>query len=191
MEQLEPQWRALWESDCRATPFQSPDWLIPWTRHLWGGGKLRLLVFYRGSSLAALAPLFQWGIESACLSFLGSGISDYLDLIAAPDFAPDAAQALLWCRRSLAIAPRYAPALYLRAQLLERRNDDGAAMAAAHAAIQAEPDWSAPHYLLARLLRRQGETAAASAEMQAVSRLQNTSPRSELANLLVALEEQP
>ncbi len=103
----------------------------------------------------------------------------------------DAGQALLWCRRSLALAPHYAPALYLRAQLLERRNDDGAAMAAAHAAIQAEPDWSAPHYLLARLLRRQGETAAATAEMQAVSRLQNTSPRSELANLLVALEEQP
>ncbi|MBV9506219.1 MAG: GNAT family N-acetyltransferase, partial [Acidobacteriia bacterium] len=95
MEALEPQWRELWTRDPRATPFQSPDWLIPWTRLLWGGGKLRVLAFRDGGRLVALAPLFQWGLETICLSFLGSGITDYLDIVAEPEFAPLAARQLL------------------------------------------------------------------------------------------------
>jgi hypothetical protein len=43
VEAIEPAWRDLWEQGPEATPFQSPDWLLPWTRHLWGGGRLRVL----------------------------------------------------------------------------------------------------------------------------------------------------
>lgn len=103
LERLAPEWRELWRSDPAATPFQATDWLIPWTRHLWGGGKLRILVLRRGERLAALAPFFLWGFgdtpEIVRLSFLGSGISDRLDMICAPESAPQAAEAVIrWIR---------------------------------------------------------------------------------------------
>jgi CelD/BcsL family acetyltransferase involved in cellulose biosynthesis len=82
---LEPDWRALWHCDPCATPFQSPDWLLPWTKRLWGGGRLRILAARRDGELAGVAPFFQWGHDVIRLSFLGSGISDYLGTIAKPD----------------------------------------------------------------------------------------------------------
>lgn len=96
---LEAEWRAVWEQDHQATPFESPEWLLPWTRHLWEGGKLRILAVRNGRELAGLAPLFLWGYgvqpEVIRISFLGSGISDHLGMIAAPAFALDAARLVL------------------------------------------------------------------------------------------------
>ncbi|HLI82456.1 MAG TPA: GNAT family N-acetyltransferase [Bryobacteraceae bacterium] len=92
LESFEPEWRRLWTRDPRATLFQSPDWLLPWTRHLWGGGRLRVLTLRSQGRLCALAPFFEWGIGARCLSFLGSGISDYLDILAEPDCAQPAAR---------------------------------------------------------------------------------------------------
>ena len=37
LEDLQPQWWALWEQDAAATPFQSPDWLLPWGRRCFFG----------------------------------------------------------------------------------------------------------------------------------------------------------
>jgi CelD/BcsL family acetyltransferase involved in cellulose biosynthesis len=97
LERIEPEWRALWARDPRATPFQSPDWLLPWTRRLWGGGKLYVLEIRRDSQLISVAPLFVWGVERMHLSFLGSGISDYLGMTCDPESAADAASlALRW-----------------------------------------------------------------------------------------------
>ncbi len=99
LETAEPAWRAVWQRDPAATPFQSPDWLLPWTRHLWGGGKLRVFAVRHGREPVAFAPLFLWGFgprtEAVRLSFLGAGISDHLDLIAAPEFALPAARCVL------------------------------------------------------------------------------------------------
>jgi CelD/BcsL family acetyltransferase involved in cellulose biosynthesis len=83
---FESEWWDLWASDPGATPFQSPAWLIPWVRHLWGGGAIRALVTRRHSAAIGFAPLFLWGFGSGAVrvSFLGSGISDYLDVLAAP-----------------------------------------------------------------------------------------------------------
>ncbi len=99
LEAIEPEWRALWQRDRAATPFESPDWLLPWTRHLWGGGNLRVLAVRHGSELVALAPLFLWGYgsrpEVIRLSFLGSGITDHLGMLAAPGCELDAARLVL------------------------------------------------------------------------------------------------
>src|SRR4051794_40011745 len=96
LEGLEPQWRALWQQDAAATPFQSPDWLLPWTRHVWRGGRLRILAVRDGGDLVALAPLFFWGYgsrpEVIRVSFLGAGISDHLGMLAAPGFEVAAAR---------------------------------------------------------------------------------------------------
>ncbi len=99
LEALEPAWRELWERDSAATPFEGPDWLLPWTRHLWGGGRLRALAVRRGRELVGLAPLFLWGYgtepETVCASWLGSGISDHMGMLAAPEFAAEAASRVL------------------------------------------------------------------------------------------------
>ncbi len=84
LEGIREEWSALWTSDPRATPFQSPEWLIPWTRHLWGGGRIWTLLQRREGKLASLLPMFRWGAELEQLSFLGAGVTDYLDVIGEP-----------------------------------------------------------------------------------------------------------
>lgn len=99
MRALEPEWRAVWRRDPAATPFHSPDWLLPWTQWLWGGGRLRVFAVRKGGDLVAVAPFFLWGYgarpEIIRLSFLGSGITDYLGIVAAPEYESDAARAIL------------------------------------------------------------------------------------------------
>jgi CelD/BcsL family acetyltransferase involved in cellulose biosynthesis len=95
LEALAHEWRHLWEQDPAASPFEGPDWLLPWTRHLWGGGRLRVLEIRAGGDLVAVAPLFLWGYgrdpQTVSVSLLGAGISDYLGMTAAPEFAAEAA----------------------------------------------------------------------------------------------------
>ena len=96
LDALEPEWSALWQCDRAASPFESPAWLLPWTRHLWGGGKLRVLAVRNGRDLVGLAPLFFWGYgsrpEVVRVSFLGAGITDHLGMLAAPGFEVEAAR---------------------------------------------------------------------------------------------------
>ncbi len=93
---MEAEWRALWDSDRAATPFEAPEWLAPWTRHLWNGGRLRMLAVRNGGELTGLAPLFFWGYpEAVRVSWLGSGISDHLGMLAAPGCEEPAAGAVL------------------------------------------------------------------------------------------------
>jgi CelD/BcsL family acetyltransferase involved in cellulose biosynthesis len=81
LEQLKPEWWELFRRCPRATPFQSPQWLVPWTRHLFRGGAIWALAMRDGEELAGFAPLFRWGSDRFTVSFLGSGISDYGDLL--------------------------------------------------------------------------------------------------------------
>jgi hypothetical protein len=87
----------LWRQDRTASPFQSPDWLLPWTRHLWRGGRLRVLAV-RTARPRGLA-LFLWGFGSrpplVCLAFLGAGVTDRLGMIARPPFELPAARLVL------------------------------------------------------------------------------------------------
>src|ERR1051326_4402630 len=53
---LESEWYMLWAECPHATPFQSPEWLIPWWNHL-GQGELWILAVRRDNRLVGLAPL--------------------------------------------------------------------------------------------------------------------------------------
>ncbi len=85
LQSFEPEWLRLWHSSPRATPFQSPQWLLPWTRHLFGGGEIWAVVMRDGADAVGFAPLFCWGTETRTVSFLGAGISDYGDMLCAPE----------------------------------------------------------------------------------------------------------
>jgi len=80
---LEPEWLELWRRDLRATPFQSPMWLLPWWRHF-GSDDLRVITVRDSGRLEALAPLYVVRDEGESLGLLiGTGISDYLDALCA------------------------------------------------------------------------------------------------------------
>jgi CelD/BcsL family acetyltransferase involved in cellulose biosynthesis len=98
VEAFEPEWRTLWQRSPDATPFHSPEWLLAWLRHLWGGGRLRFMVVRRDGHAVAVAPLFFWGYgqrpEVIRVSLAGSGISDYLGMVSDPSAASAAATAV-------------------------------------------------------------------------------------------------
>lgn len=86
---LRPHWAELWERCPSATPFQSPEWLLPWWEHL-GRGWLRTLALWYGEQLVGLAPLYvqrYFGLPLQRLVLIGTGNSDYLDVLLDPEFA--------------------------------------------------------------------------------------------------------
>lgn len=93
LARLEPEWRRLAEQSATATVFQTFEWNATWWRHYGRrpGRRLRIIEFRENGSgrLVGLAPLmtsFWYGTPLRRLSFLGTGASDYLDVIAAPGF---------------------------------------------------------------------------------------------------------
>jgi len=84
LEALVPEWRELWRNDARATPFQSPEWLLAWSRLMFRGGQFWAVAQRRESRLVSLLPCFRWGPRLENLSLLGAGISDYLDVLGEP-----------------------------------------------------------------------------------------------------------
>ena len=90
---LAPEWLDLWRRDKNATPFQSPMWLLPWWRHF-GSNELHAIAIRKGGTLAALAPLYILRDDSESLGmFLGTGISDYLDVLGEQPFMEHIARA--------------------------------------------------------------------------------------------------
>ena len=86
LEAFAPQWSALWSSDPRATPFQAPEWLLPWWRQF-GQLELRAVVITEGEQLFGFLPFYiyrepQRGERQLLL--LGAGTTDYLDAIFSP-----------------------------------------------------------------------------------------------------------
>lgn len=89
-------WSALWERCPAATPFQASKWLLPWWRHL-GRGRVRTFAAWEGDRLVALAPGFTHrylGTPLVRWSLLGTGQTDYLDVLVEPGHEP-AGQAIL------------------------------------------------------------------------------------------------
>lgn len=78
------EWRRLWAEDSHATPFQSPHWNLAWWHHLNPGGTLAIVAVRHQSVLIALAPWYLSSYGEAgqrVLRFLGTGVSDYLDVL--------------------------------------------------------------------------------------------------------------
>ena len=80
---LAPEWSELWTRALGATPFSSPEWLLPWWRHLFRGGAMWTIAVYDRQRLTGLAPMFIHGVpeEPRKVSFIGSGITDYLEFL--------------------------------------------------------------------------------------------------------------
>jgi CelD/BcsL family acetyltransferase involved in cellulose biosynthesis len=83
---FEPQWQALFTADRRATPFQSPDWLLPWTDCFAEPGTLRVIVLWDGGRALLCWPLRLLEQDGQRrLGWLGEGLSDHLDLLMTED----------------------------------------------------------------------------------------------------------
>ena len=88
---LRDEWSQLWNRCPRATPFQSPEWILPWWR-CFGNDRLHTLLLRREGRLVAMLPGY---ILEDCFQLLGIGSSDHLDLIAHPGLESDATGAML------------------------------------------------------------------------------------------------
>lgn len=91
LDSLRADWRALWKRSSTSAPFQSPDWLVPWWKYF-GVGQLYVLAVSEETRLVGLAPLFMTSTRS--LSLLGTGNSDYLDILLDDRVCNDAAAAI-------------------------------------------------------------------------------------------------
>lgn len=91
LERLQSEWIGLWRSCPHATPFQLPQWLIPWWRNL-GSGSLRGCAVKCEGRLVALAPCF---VVNRTLYLVGTSNSDILDVLIAPEHEAASMNALL------------------------------------------------------------------------------------------------
>ncbi|WP_427911713.1 GNAT family N-acetyltransferase [Ramlibacter sp. MMS24-I3-19] len=97
LEQLAPEWETLWIA-ARASPFQSPAWLLPWWTHL-GRGDLTSVALRceRTGALVGLAPLYVYRDRASGqrhLFPLGIATTDRLDVLVAPGWEHAAGHAL-------------------------------------------------------------------------------------------------
>jgi CelD/BcsL family acetyltransferase involved in cellulose biosynthesis len=93
---LVEEWRALWARCPDVTPFQHPAWLLPWSHHF-GGGEFLTITLRREGRLAGLAPFFILTDPAGRreLLLLGTGNTDYLDILVEPGVGTAGAEALL------------------------------------------------------------------------------------------------
>ena len=89
LEALRPEWSALSARSPDATPFQSPEWLLPWWRSF-GAGQLWVFALRRAGQLVGLAPFFIGAVGEGSPRYLwliGTGITDHLDPLLDPAWA--------------------------------------------------------------------------------------------------------
>ncbi len=87
LDMIAADWRDLYARCPAASPFQSPDWLIPWWR-AFRPGALRIVTVRDGGRLVALAPLWlEDGALGRRLLPLGISVSDDTDVLVDPAVA--------------------------------------------------------------------------------------------------------
>jgi len=91
---LEGEWEELYRHCPTATPFQSWAWLYSWWEHYGEGYRLRLVtVRSEGGSLVGVLPLMVERGPLRRLLLVGSGVSDYLDVLVREGWEERVAQA--------------------------------------------------------------------------------------------------
>lgn len=85
LDALADDWRGLADECPAATVFQTYEWNAAWIRHFGGGKRLHIMQFRVDGKLIGLAPLMTgfWYLSPfRKLSLIGTGASDYLDILA-------------------------------------------------------------------------------------------------------------
>lgn len=80
LEAIREDWDRLIDVCPGATPFQFPEWLIPWWR-CFGQGRLLMLAMRVAGRICGLAPLY---LKNGEVAFIGGSISDYLGFMIDP-----------------------------------------------------------------------------------------------------------
>lgn len=86
LEALRAEWSHFWRECEAATPFQTPEWLLPWARR-WAPNSLLVITVRQRGRLVGLAPFFLYapaGSPLRTVVILGNGLSDTLDGLATP-----------------------------------------------------------------------------------------------------------
>jgi CelD/BcsL family acetyltransferase involved in cellulose biosynthesis len=98
---LSAEWTALVERCPPATPFQRPEWLLPWWRQF-GSGEMSVLAFHDEQRLVGLLPAFLHVWEGRRqVTLIGTGVTDYVDLVAEPARGHEcAATTIEWLRHT-------------------------------------------------------------------------------------------
>ena len=102
---LKPEWQDLVQRASTASIYQTWEWNEAWWRAFGSRKRLRLTILRTSGRIVGIAPLylsFHLNTPLRRLAFLGTGVSDYLDLILDDDFAREGADFLLQhlCRSS-------------------------------------------------------------------------------------------
>ncbi|MFT3772767.1 MAG: GNAT family N-acetyltransferase [Minicystis sp.] len=105
-------WIELWERCPRATPFQRPEWLIPWCRRF-APEVVRVTVVRAEGRVIGMLPL---GMVEGTARLLGEGITDYLDALIDPAHEEDVLEIFAeeierWDRAELSALPEWSPLL--------------------------------------------------------------------------------
>jgi CelD/BcsL family acetyltransferase involved in cellulose biosynthesis len=109
-------WIDLWERCPAATPFQRPEWLLPWCRTFAPNG-VRVVVVRAEDRVVGVLPL---AVDGRATRLLGEGISDYLDALVDSGWEPDvlgcfSAEITNWDRCEMAALPASSPLLRMSA----------------------------------------------------------------------------
>jgi CelD/BcsL family acetyltransferase involved in cellulose biosynthesis len=91
LARLWPAWEILWRRASGALPFTAPAWLRPWWA-VYGTGRPVVALLHGAEALAGLLPLYR--LREKLLP-MGVGISDYCDVLLAPDAPKEAPDRLL------------------------------------------------------------------------------------------------
>jgi CelD/BcsL family acetyltransferase involved in cellulose biosynthesis len=96
LEEIAVEWGRLWQRCPRATPFQTPEWLLAWWR-AFGRGRPWTLTFRNSDDrLVGVAPMYVTEAGGTwTLRLIGVGVSDYLDVLVQPGWEDAVAGALL------------------------------------------------------------------------------------------------
>lgn len=92
---LRDDWRALFDADSAASPFQSWEWLSTWWRVYGRGRSPYIITAYEGDDLVGILPMLKTVGPWRTLRSLGVGPSDYLGPIAQPDLRDAVLRAFL------------------------------------------------------------------------------------------------
>lgn len=88
IETLRAEWASLWSRAAKTSPFQSAEWLLSWAKHV-SFGRPWVVAIRSGTRLVGLAPFCIQEMdagEGRHIYLLGTGISDYLDVLVEPGY---------------------------------------------------------------------------------------------------------